>query len=45
MSVVQKAYDVWLNKDLKTFNEIYSDDYVCVQHSTGFLVVDGRVKK
>ena len=35
MSVVQKLIDAQDNQDLKAYNEVVSEDYVWVQHSTG----------
>ena len=35
MSLIQKLYDAQENKDLEKINEILSEDYVWVQHSTG----------
>jgi len=35
MSVVQKLIDAQDNQDLKAYNEVVSEDYVWVKHSTG----------
>ena len=35
MSVLQKLIDAQDNQDLKAYNEVVSEDYVCVKHSTG----------
>ena len=35
MSVIQKLIDAQDNQDLKTYNEVVSEDYVWVKHSTG----------
>ena len=35
MSLIQKLYDAEEKKDLKKYNEVLSEDYVWVQHSTG----------
>ena len=35
MSLIQKLYDAEENKDLEKYNEVLSEDYVWVQHSTG----------
>ena len=35
MSLIQKLYDAQEKKDLEKINEILSEDYVWVQHSTG----------
>ena len=35
MSLIQKLYDAQKNKDLEKINEVLSEDYVWVQHSTG----------
>ena len=35
MSLIQKLYDAEAKKDLKAYNEVLSEDYVWVQHSTG----------
>ena len=35
MSLIQKLYDAAENKDLETYNEILSEDYYWLQHSTG----------
>ena len=35
MSLIQKLYDAQKNKDLEKINEVLSEDYVWIQHSTG----------
>jgi ketosteroid isomerase-like protein len=35
MSLIQKLYDAEENKDLEKYNEVLSEGYVWVQHSTG----------
>ena len=35
MSVVQKLIDAQNNQDIKAYNEVVSEDYVWVKHSTG----------
>ena len=35
MSVIQKLIDAQDNQDLKAYNEVVSEDYVWVKHSTG----------
>ena len=35
MSLIQKLYDAEEKKDLKAYNEVLSEDYVWVKHSTG----------
>ena len=35
MSVIQKLWDAEENKDLNQFNEVMSEDFVWVKHSTG----------
>ena len=35
MSVIQKLFDAQNNQDIKAYNEVVSEDYVWVQHSTG----------
>ena len=35
MSLIQKLYDAEENKELEKYNEVLSEDYVWVQHSTG----------
>ena len=35
MSVIQKLFDAQNNQDIKTYNEVVSEDYVWVKHSTG----------
>ena len=35
MSLIQKLYDAQENKDLEVYNQVVSEDYVWVKHSTG----------
>ena len=35
MSLIQKLYDAEKNKDLEKYNEVLSEDYYWIQHSTG----------
>ena len=35
MSLIQKLYDAAENKDLEKYNEVLSEDYYWLQHSTG----------
>jgi len=35
MSVIQKLWDAEENKDLNQFNEVMSEDFVWIKHSTG----------
>ena len=35
MSLIQKLYDAQENKDLEKYNEVLSEDYYWLQHSTG----------
>ena len=35
MSVIQKLWDAEENKDLNKFNEVMSEDFVWIKHSTG----------
>ena len=35
MSVIQKLIDAQDNQDLKAYNEVVSEDYVWIKHSTG----------
>ena len=35
MSLIQKLYDAQENKDLEKYNEVVSQDYYWVKHSTG----------
>ncbi len=35
MSLIQKLIDAQDNQDLKAYNEVVSEDYVWVKHSTG----------
>ena len=45
MSLIQKLYDAQENKDLEKINEILSEDYVWVQHSTGKHIPRDEVNK
>ena len=45
MSVIQKLYDAQEKKDLEKINEILSEDYVWVQHSTGKHIPRDEVNK
>ena len=45
MSLIQKLYDAQEKKDLEKINEILSEDYVWVQHSTGKHVPRDEVSK
>ena len=45
MSLVQKLYDAQEKKDLEKINEILSEDYVWVQHSTGKHIPRDEVNK
>ena len=35
MSLVQKLYDAQENRDLEKYNEVVSQDYYWIKHSTG----------
>ena len=35
MSVIQKLWEAEENKDLTKFNEVMSEDFVWIKHSTG----------
>ena len=35
MSLIQRLYDAEENKDLEKYNEVLSEDYYWLQHSTG----------
>ena len=35
MSLIQKLYDAQEEKDLEKYNEVVSEDYYWVKHSTG----------
>jgi len=35
MSVIQKLFDAQNNQDIKAYNEVVSENYVWVKHSTG----------
>ena len=45
MSVIQKLYDAQEKKDLEKINEVLSEDYVWVQHSTGKHIPRDEVNK
>ena len=45
MSLIQKLYDAQENKDLEKINEVLSEDYVWVQHSTGKHIPRDEVNK
>ena len=45
MSVVQKLIDAQDNQDLKAYNEVVSEDYVWVKHSTGEEVPRDELSK
>ena len=45
MSLIQKLYDAEENKDLEKFNEVLSEDYVWVRHSTGEHVPRDELSK
>ena len=45
MSVIQKLYDAQEKKDLEKINEVLSEDYVWVQHSTGKHVTREELNK
>ena len=45
MSLIQKLYDAQEKKDLEKINEILSEDYVWVQHSTGKHIPRDEVNK
>ena len=40
MSLIQKLIDAQDNQDLKAYNEVVSEDYYWVKHSTGEHVVN-----
>ena len=45
MSLIQKLYDAQEKKDLETINEVLSEDYVWVQHSTGKHITREELNK
>ena len=45
MSVVQKLIDAQDNQDLKAYNEVVSEDYVWVKHSTGEEIPRNELSK
>ena len=45
MSVVQKLIDAQDNQDLKAYNEVVSEDYVWVKHSTGEEITRDELSK
>ena len=45
MSVVQKLIDAQDNQDLKAYNEVVSEDYVWVKHSTGEEIPKDELSK
>ena len=45
MSLIQKLYDAEENKDLEKFNEVLSEDYVWIRHSTGERVHRNELSK
>ena len=45
MSVIQKLYDAQEKKDLEKINEVLSEDYIWVQHSTGKHIPRDEVNK
>jgi len=45
MSLIQKLYDAEEKKDLNKFNEVLSEDYVWVRHSTGEHVPRDELSK
>ena len=45
MSLIQKLYDAEEKKDLEKFNEVLSEDYVWVRHSTGEHVPRDELSK
>ena len=45
MSLIQKLYDAQKNKDLEKINEVLSEDYVWVQHSTGNHIPREEINK
>ena len=45
MSVIQKLIDAQDNQDLKAYNEVVSEDYVWVKHSTGEEIPRDEISK
>ena len=45
MSLIQKFYDAQEKKDLEKINEVLSEDYVWVQHSTGMPIPREELSK
>ena len=45
MSLIQKLYDAQEKKDLEKYNEVLSEDYVWVQHSTGMPIPREELSK
>ena len=45
MLVIQKLWDAQEKKDLEKINEILSEDYVWIQHSTGKHILRDEVNK
>ena len=45
MSLIQKLYDAQEKKDLEKINEVLSEDYVWVQHSTGKHITREELNK
>ena len=45
MSVIQKLIDAQEKKDLKAYNEVVSEDYVWVKHSTGEHIARDELSK
>ena len=40
MSLIRKLHDAQENKDLEKYNEVVSQDYYWVKHSTGGTLVE-----
>ena len=45
MSLIQKLYEAEENKDLEKINQVLSEDYVWVRHSTGEHVPRDKLSK
>ena len=45
MSVIQKLLDAQNNQDIKAYNEVVSEDYVWVKHSTGEEIPRNELSK
>jgi len=45
MSVIQKLIDAQDNQDVKAYNEVVSEDYVWVKHSTGEKITRDELSK